>query len=87
MWYLILLLLYSLVGSANRYSEECFLWGRAESTGVEFMESGEGRWPEKNWEQLCYSKAVKSYAEGNLEGLVTKLLGRRRGLEEKMLTN
>jgi hypothetical protein len=47
----ILLLLYSLVCRANRYSEECFLLGRVGGTGVEFMEP-RGRWPEKVLEPL-----------------------------------
>jgi hypothetical protein len=33
MWYLILLLLSSLMGCVNRYSEECFLYGWARGTG------------------------------------------------------
>jgi hypothetical protein len=42
MCYLILLLLSSLVGCANCYSEGCFLQGRARGTGDEFMEQGAG---------------------------------------------
>jgi hypothetical protein len=37
--------------SVNRYSGECFLWGRVGGTGDEFMEP-RGRWPEKVWEPL-----------------------------------
>jgi hypothetical protein len=40
MWYLILLLLSSLVGCANRYSEECFLWGKAGGTGDDYGTKG-----------------------------------------------
>jgi hypothetical protein len=53
MWHLILLLLSSLVGCANHYSEGYFLKGRAGGTGDEFMEP-RGQWPEKVWEPPLY---------------------------------
>jgi hypothetical protein len=46
MWYLILLFLSSVLGSANGCSEGRFLYGGAGGTKVEFMEP-RGRLPEK----------------------------------------
>jgi hypothetical protein len=57
MRYLILLLLSSLVGCANRCSEECFLWVRARGTGDEFM-GPRGWWPKKVLETLFQTLAT-----------------------------
>jgi hypothetical protein len=59
MRYLILLLSSSLVGCANRCSEESYILGRTGGTGGEFMEQ-RGRWPEKSFGTTVLGHPVSS---------------------------